>query len=136
MMNTKDRLEINNLMKQLNKQMGSKKNSCEQFCKQDFVPYIDKKFQNMLKKYKLPSLKKRSAQYEKDKYSLKISECKKKFCNPQCLGYTFMGNKNKQNNFRKKLKNGFTTKYDKKRVETLKKRGAVSGCIIVPDYNR
>lgn len=137
-MNSKNRIEVNNLLKELNSNIKNKNslNKCEQFCKQDYIPYIEKKFTNMLKKHKLPSLKKRSAQYETDKYTLKYSQCKKQFCNPECVGYTFMGNKKKQNNFRKSLKNGFINKYDNKKVETLKKRGALSGCVYVTDYNR
>jgi hypothetical protein len=130
-MNIKNKTEVNNLLKQLNKRIGNKNkiNKCDQFCKMDYMPYIDKKLKNTLKKYKIPSIKKGSPQSEQDKHTLKYSFCKKQFCNPECVGYPFMGNKSI-------LKNGFSKKYKSNRVETLKNRGALSGCIFSADYNR
>ena len=47
-----------------------------------------------------------------------IRGCKKSFCNKDCKGILFND-----------IKNGFHKHYTKKRVKSLKKRGALSGCI-------
>jgi hypothetical protein len=137
-MTTSIRKERKQLIKQLDEKVDNKNklNKCNKFCNEDYIPYIYKKINKELKNMGIKSLKKRSPQYEKDKSAFKISECKKRFCNPQCIDFTFMGNKQKQNNFRKTIKNGFSNKYNKNRIETLKKRGALSGCIVEPYYNR
>ena len=48
--------------------------------------------------------------------------CKKTFCNEKCDGYNFFGNKQKQFDFNKTIKNGFSNSYSKDKVEMLKKK--------------
>ena len=85
------------------------------------MPEMDKMFSKMNKKHKLPKPTKK----QRNNY-LKI--CQKTYCNKNCKGYTLYGVKLKQ-------KNGFTESYSKDRIEMLQKRGALSGCVDVLDYN-
>ena len=48
--------------------------------------------------------------------------CKKTFCNEKCEGYDFFGNKQKQIDFNKTIKNGFSNSYSKDKVEMFKKK--------------
>jgi hypothetical protein len=134
-MNSRNRKEINKMMKNINHSIDKENiQKCEDFCKKDFIEYTDRKFRNMMKKYKL-SMKTNSKQ-EKDKQYLKFIQCKKTFCNPKCIGRpTFFGNKQKQMNYAKTLKNGFIPYYNTNKVNTLKKKGALSGCLNIPDYD-
>jgi hypothetical protein len=59
--------------------------------------------------------------------------CKKTMCNPKCDGYDFNGNVEKQNEYKKLIKNGFTKKYTTKQINALKKKGALSGCMYIAD---
>jgi len=70
------------------------------------------------------------AQTKKDAESA-YNSCKKTFCNSKCEGYDFFGDKTQQKKFRKTIRNGFQTSYPPGKVEMLKRRGALSGCVDV-----
>jgi hypothetical protein len=69
----------------------------------------------------------------KEENEFAYNACKKSFCNEKCDGYDFFGNKQQQEEFKKKIKNGFQKVYSKDRVEMLKKRGALSGCVEIDE---
>lgn len=96
---------------------------CENFCKNDYL-------KEMIKRYKKndPLIK-----LTKQDSVFLNNTCKKTFCNEKCQGYDFFGDKIKQQEFQKKIKNGFQSSYSPKKVEKLKKRGALSGCVDVSD---
>jgi hypothetical protein len=118
--------------KKLNKTIKNKPTlkKCEQFCKNDFMVEMKKVFKNSSKKYN-NSYKSPTKQENEFAYNT----CKKTFCNEKCEGYDFFGNKQKQIDFKNKIKNGFQDTYSKNKVEMLKKRGALSGCVDIVDYN-
>ena len=98
--------------------MATKK--CKTFCV-NYEKEMSKIAKNIRQKKKLPLLQKPS----KAMMLKTLKKCKKRYCNPQCLGYdddfNFGWNP-------KKLKNGFQTKLSKKQREILKKKGALSAC--------
>ena len=47
----------------------------------------------------------------------------------------FFGDKKKQIEYKKKIKNGFEDTYSTSKIEMLKKRGAMSGCVNIPEYD-
>jgi hypothetical protein len=57
--------------------------------------------------------------------------CRKSSCNASCDGYMFRDKKGEQK-FYSEIKNGFHKKYTKKNIKTMKKRGAISGCLYDP----
>ena len=118
LMNSKNRIEFKEMLKKLDRQVNKDTmKRCEDFCVNDFIPQTDRKFKNMLKKYKLPSLKKGNQQQQKDRYTIKYSICKKMFCNPKCLDINV-----------KKT-------YSRRNMNKLRKKGALSGCIKSHNYN-
>ena len=106
------------------------KNTCDNFCKNDYLNQINKKIKESSKKYntryKQPSKKEKQ-------YSLKV--CKKTYCNEKCYGYDFFGDKNREKQFLKNIKNGFQKSYDNNKIEMFKKKGALSACVDVIDYD-
>jgi len=115
-----------NKTRKLVQKMGSP-SRCHQFCKTDYMVEMDKVFKRASGNR---FVKETSA--ERD-YRLNV--CKKTFCNEKCDGYDFNGDKQKQGIFKRKIKDGFQTSYNKQRIDMLKKRGALSGCVDVTDYN-
>ena len=101
--------------------------SCEDFCKNDYMVEMKKVFKQVSEKYKIPY---KSPTKEDDAFAYKT--CKKTFCNEKCEGF---GDKEKEKEFKKKIKNGFQKTYSAKRIGMLKKRGALSGCVDVTDYD-
>ena len=87
------------------------------------MPHIDKVYRNSAKKYNIkyisPTKKEKSFMY---------NTCKKTLCNKKCDGYTLK-------NFKKNIKNGFQKTYKQDRIEKLKEKGALSGCVDIIDYN-
>jgi len=63
------------------------------------------------------------------------NSCKKLYCNPQCDGFDFNGWVPQQKEFKKKILNGFQKKYSSNTINQFKKRGALSTCVDMPDYN-
>jgi hypothetical protein len=104
------------------------KKKCEKFCKKDYMIEMDKVFKHNSKKYKLPV----QSPTKKDK-TIMYKTCKKTYCNPTCDGYDFFGNQ--QLEFKKKIKNGFQRTISKHKINMLKRRGAMSSCVHITDYN-
>jgi hypothetical protein len=130
------RKEIKNksrkFIKKLNKTTKNKSNfkKCENFCKKDYMIEMNKVYKKSSEKYNIP--------YElprKQDNELFYNSCKKTFCNEKCEGYDFFGDKKKQIEYKKKIKNGFQDTYSRTKIEMLKKRGALSGCVDIPEYN-
>ena len=113
------------LVKKINKSIKNKSSlkNCENFCKKDYIVEINKQFKRSSKKYnilyKLPTATEKIYAY---------NTCKKTFCNKKCEGY-------EQIDFNKKITDGFQNTYSKDKVEMLKKRGALFGCVDMVDYN-
>ena len=129
------RQEINNgkkLVSKLNKTIKNKDSlqKCEQFCKKDYIVEMDKVYRSFNKKYnipyKTPSL---------DDTKLTYNTCKKMYCNPQCEGFDFLGDLQQQKTFKNNISNGFLKKYSPNTINQFKKRGALSTCVDMPDYN-
>jgi len=115
------------IAKKINKTV---KKSCVDFCKNDYMKEINRKFKTTSKKYNIPY---KLPTPEENEYT--YNTCKKTFCNKKCKGYDFFGDKQKQKEFRNKIMNGFQTSYSKDKIKMLKKRGAMSGCVEVVDYD-
>jgi hypothetical protein len=116
--------KINKKIKKTIKNKSTLK-KCEHFCKNDYMVELKKVFKKGLQ-YKSPTK-------QEDEFT--YNTCKKTFCNEKCEGYDFFGDKQKQIDFKKKIKNGFQDTYSTNKVEMLKKRGALSGCVDVLDYD-
>ena len=108
---------------------NKKRLKCENFCKQDYLVEMNKKFKKSCKKYIILYQKP-----NKLENNLTVKSCKKSFCNKTCKGYDLMG-KDMEKKFLKKIKNGFQKTYSSKDVALLKKKGAESGCVHITDYN-
>jgi hypothetical protein len=122
-------------IKKINKTAKHAKNKsslkkCEKFCKDDNMVEMEKIFKKSAEKYNIPY---ESPTKQEEEFS--YNTCKKTFCNKKCEGYDFYGDKKKQLNFKKQIINGFQKSYTKNEVEMLKKRGAMSGCVYISDYD-
>ena len=119
--------------KKLNKTIKNKSilKNCENFCKKDYMVEINKAIKKGSKKYNILY---KSPTKEETEFT--YNTCKKTFCNEKCEGYDFFGDKQKQIDFKKKINNGFQNTYTKNKVEMLKKRGALSGCVDVDFINK
>jgi len=102
---------------------NSKFKNCENFCKNDYM-------REMTKKYKKLSISLTNEENQKA-----FNTCKKVFCNPKCEGFNGFGDKNHQKNFNKAINNGFNNDFSSKQQEMLQKKGALSGCMEVLDYD-
>ena len=118
--------------KKLNKTIKNKSNltKCKRFCKKDYMPEINKVYMKTFKKFNIP-YKTRT----KEENDFTYHTCQKTFCNEKCNGYDFSGNKQKQIDFKKTIKNGFSDSYSKDKVKKFKNKGALSGCIDILDYD-
>ena len=94
--------------------------NCEKFCKDDYTVEMGK----MYKKYGPYHPTKQ----ENEWYT---NVCKKVFCNEKCEGEGELIS----TNLKKNTKNGFKKTYKNDRVDKLKERGALSGCVDITDYN-
>lgn len=92
---------------------------CTQFCKKEYVPYLFNKFYNKKSKHFLHAM---PSDRKKNYIETSNKLCKMTYCNPKCVGLSDQLQHLKR-------KNGFRTAYSKKRVNALKKRGALSGCM-------
>lgn len=117
--------------KRLNKTIKNKSTlkKCEQFCKKDYMVEMNKVFKKSGEKWNVPY------NPTKEYNNFMYNTCKKTFCNEKCEGYDLFGYKQKQIDFKKKIKNGFQNSYSTNKVEMLKKRGALSGCVNIVDYD-
>ena len=110
---------------------------CHNFCKNDYLPELYKNvpanLKSIMNKTKIAGIDRKKL--EDMDYGL----CKKNFCNESCgEGFEFdllfgkvkeAQKKKFQENFSKKLYNGFVDSYSAEEVEMFKKRGALSGCV-------
>lgn len=88
---------------------------------------MDKVFKAKTKKYNIP--------YDSKEKKAAYKTCKKTFCNKKCVGYDFYGDKKKQLAFQRKIKNGFQDTYSSDKVNRLKQKGALSGCVDIVDFD-
>ena len=111
--------------KKLNKTIKNKSSlkKCEDFCKNDYMVEMNKVFKKSGEKWRVPY------NPTKEDNEFMYSTCKKTFCNEKCEGYGFFGNK------KKKIKNSFQDTYSTNKVKMFKKKGALSGCVDITDYN-
>jgi len=118
--------------KKLNKTIknSSTLQKCEDFCKNDYMVEMKKVFKKLSEKYNIPY---KSPTKQENEFA--YNTCKKTFCNEKCEGFDFLGDKQKQTNFKNKIKNGFQDTYSTNKVKMFKKRGALSGCVDVVDYD-
>ena len=117
--------------KKLNKTIKNKSSlkKCEDFCKNDYMVEMNKVFKKSGEKWNVPY------NPTKEYSDFMYNNCKKTFCNEKCEGYDFFGDKQKQIDFKKKIKNGFQDRYSTNKVKILKKKGALSGCVDIVDYD-
>jgi len=101
---------------------------CENFCKNDYTLEMEKVSKEFHKKYS-----KGTYNPTKSTKEINYNACKKKFCNENCDG--ILNDKQQQLEYLKKINNGFSESYSKDKIEKLKSRGALSGCIYVTDYD-
>jgi len=65
----------------------------------------------------------------KEEKEFDYNVCKKVFCNPNCDGFEFNGDKKQRRIFKKGIKNGFSKTYGSEREHMFKGKGALSGCV-------
>jgi hypothetical protein len=111
---------------------------CHNFCKNDYLPEqyknIPTNLKTIMNKSKIAGIDKKKLEEMDERL------CRKDFCNEGCAeGFDFglLFGKVKENEikkfkerFSKKLYNGFVDSYSPEEVEMLKKRGALSGCVM------
>jgi len=102
---------------------------CEIFCKKDYMVEMKKVFKKSSEKYNIPY--KLPTKQDDD---LTYNTCKKTFCNENCDNYEF-NDKQRYTDFKKRIKNGFQNTYSNTKITKLKKRGAISGCVDIVDYD-
>ena len=93
---------------------------CDNFCKNDYSPEIEKQFKKIAKEYKLPY------NPTKDR-DFRIMACKQTFCNEGCKGFKFYS-KEVEENFKKNINGNFLKKTKPKIIQKLKSKGAISYC--------
>jgi hypothetical protein len=117
--------------KKINKTIKNKSSlaKCENFCKKDYMVKMKQLFKKSAEKFNIPY---KLPTKEEDDFT--YNTCKKTYCNEKCIGYDFFGDKQKQVEFQQKIQNGFQKSYTKDKINILKKRGALSGCVDDVDY--
>lgn len=102
---------------------------CNDFCKKDYTPEMNKVFKRAAKEYGDPY-----RPPTKDENEYLYQSCNKLFCNERCDGFDFKEDKQRRD-FYKKITDGFQKAYTLEKRNKLKERGAFSGCVDVPDYD-
>lgn len=101
---------------------------CNQFCNNEFINKKTKQMKQIAKitktKYILP----------KKNRKFMIEVCKKTFCNPKCNGYKDLQTKEFNKKFTRKNKTGYNTDYTPAEIKKLKSKGALSGCVNMPEF--
>jgi len=111
-----------------NKTLKKKGNSsCDNFCKNDYSPEIEKQFKKIAKENKL------SYKPTKDVKDYRNMTCKQNFCNEGCKGYIFLS-KEEEKKFKKNINGNFLKKTKSRIIKKLKSKGAISYCDN-DDYN-
>jgi len=101
---------------------------CENFCKNDYTLEMERVAGEFYKKHS-----KTPFNHSKLTREINYNACKKRFCNKKCEG--ILNDKQQQLEYIKTLNNGFSKSYSKDKIEKLKNRGALSGCVYVTDYD-
>ena len=104
--------------------------SCETFCRKDYLPELNKAYKRSAERMNVPYV---PPTKEDEEFAYNV--CKKTFCNDKCQGYDFFGNEKQELDFKKKIKDGFKKEYTQRQIDLLKKKGALSGCVYVVDYD-
>jgi hypothetical protein len=111
---------LKNWKKRLNPTASLKR--CNKFCKNDYVMELNRVEKEDLKTFN-PSYKPtKEANYQK------YTSCKRIFCNEGCQCYDSASDK-------QRIKHGFQREYSREKIEAFKKRGALSACINITDYD-
>ncbi len=95
---------------------------CTKFCKNDYVNELNRVEKKHLTKFSPVYKPTKEANYQKYK------SCKRIFCNEGCKCYDSPSDK-------QAIKNGFQKVYSPKKIEAFKKRGALSACMDIMDYD-
>ena len=96
---------------------------CDDFCKNDYRKHIEKQREKNKKKYDYAY----SATNKANKFG--YTTCKMSYCNENCEGLDIFDDKEQELEHKKKIKNGFMNTFSKSQIKSLKKRGALSGCM-------
>jgi hypothetical protein len=127
---TKNNTTKNNTTKNNTTKNNTNLKTCDNFCKNDYLPEMQKVYKKSAEKYN--NLYKPPTKEEEE---FNFNTCTKIFCNKNCEGFDFFGDKKKQKEFKKNLKDGFINTYPNNKIDRLKNKGAVSGCVNVTDYD-
>jgi hypothetical protein len=111
-------------MKHLNKTIKktSSLKRCKDFCKNDYVVELNRVEREDLKKYNFASTP------TKESNKQKYKSCQRIFCNEGCRCYDSPSDK-------ARISKGFQKEYSPKKVAAFRKRGALSACMHIMDYN-
>jgi hypothetical protein len=88
--------------------------ACNRFCYQDGIK-TRRLIKQSAKRFHLPYQTPSKQAQERSRHI-----CHKVYCNPTCQHFPYM---------QYKTRNGFATNYTPNQIETLKKHGAISGCL-------
>ena len=100
----------------------SKKNSCNDFCKNVYLYEINKQNAEYAKRSKI------SYKPLKKDRAFRMSTCKKNFCNTDCKKKYKYYDKESEKLFKKNMKNNFITNMRPHVLEIMKQKGAISYC--------
>jgi hypothetical protein len=95
---------------------------CTKFCKNYYVNELNRREKENVNEF-MPVYKP-----TKEANDIKYKNCKRIFCNEGCTCYD-------QPKDKKAIKNGFQKDYSPKKIEAFKKRGALSACMDIIDYD-
>jgi len=124
-MKTKGNRKSKNLKNATNQNKTIKKSnkikSCNEFCKNVYVYEIDKQNKELAKGSNV-------TYNPKIGRGVRISTCKKNFCNKNCKKTYKYYDKESETLFKKNMKNNFITNMRPEIIETMKTKGAISYC--------
>jgi hypothetical protein len=95
---------------------------CHDFCKNDYLVELNRVEKEDLQTFN-PSYKP-----TKEANLQKYKSCKRIFCNEGCKCYDSPSDK-------LRIQNGFQKEYSAKKIKAFKKRGALSACMNIIDYD-
>jgi hypothetical protein len=95
---------------------------CNKFCKNDYVVELNRVEKEDLKEFNPLYKPTKEANYRKYKV------CKGIFCNEGCKCYDSPSDK-------QRIKKGFQMEYSPGKIEAFKRRGALSACVDITDYD-
>ena len=118
-----------------NKSKTSSMKKCHDFCKNDYLPQMEKNAPAHIKRRR----KTNNKIDEKMRLDRANRYCRRDFCNENCAEGIIYYYPELEKSFRKTIKNGFVDSYSAAEVDMLKNKGALSGCAnrlkhkLVPD---